>query len=544
MKRCGLYVRVSTDNQLRGPEGSLKSQMQRLREELAAKSTAEDPWVETRQYVEEGYSGKNINRPKFKELLRDIRDGVIDMVLCTELSRISRSLRDFLEIIDYFKKFDIQMIVLRQNIDTTTPIGKVIFTILVTLSEFERDLTADRTSENMLARARRGLWNGGQVLGYNINPHKKGYLIISNEEAKVVEDAFSMYIKLGSCSAVAKYLNEKGYRTKEYTSVNGKHHPGRKFTKQYMHHILTNKTYVGEKEVNKYCKHADQKALIENKRYSIVKACWDGIIKKEVFERVQKSLKRKFKRSIHQVNNYPFLLSGIAKCGICGSPFEGATAKKPNGKQYYYYRHSQKNKACKIKPVSAYVLDIFVKERINSLITTNSGILEDIVETANQKLHNLAPELSKLVKQKHKELNSVKIKIDSLLTHNTGLSEQQMREIVSPRIDEQHRRHVEIGNEINRLKSELDNLKNNYINPKEFKENASVVLRALQKLSPIKQKEVISALIDKIMVYPGKLKLFFFRMKSRLRLVDALPGEDWFEERLQCGAIILPLFYA
>ena len=111
-----------------------------------------------------------------------------------------------------------------------------------------------------------------------------------------------------------------------------------------------------------------------------------------------------------------------------------------------------------------------------------------------------------------------------------------MREIVSPRIDEQHRRHVEIGNEINRLKSELDNLKNNYINPKEFKENASVVLRALQKLSPIKQKEVISALIDKIMVYPGKLKLFFFRMKSRLRLVDALPGEDWFEERLQCGA--------
>lgn len=536
MKRCGLYVRVSTDNQLRGPEGSLKSQMQRLREELATKSTAEDPWVETKQYVEEGYSGKNINRPKFRELLSDIRDGVIDTVLCTELSRISRSLSDFLGIIGYFKEFHVELIVLKQSIDTTTPIGKVIFTILVALSEFEREMTAHRTSENMYARARRGLWNGGQLLGYNINPHKKGYLLINEEEAKLVKDAYSMYIKLGSCSAVAKYLNEKGYRTKEYTSVNGKHHPGKKFTKQFIHHILTNRSYIGEKEVNKNCKHASQKELADNKKYAIVKACWGGIIRNEVFERIQKSLKRKFRRSAHQTNNYPFLLSGIAKCGICGSPFEGATTTKRNRKKYYYYRHSQKNKACKIKPVSADILDISVKERINSLVTIESGILEDIVKTANQKLRNLAPEFNRLIKQKQRELNSVKIRIDSLLEHKTGLSEQQMREIVSPRLDEEHHRHVEICSEIARLKSELSSLKDNYIKPEDFKQNASIIFRALQKLAPVKQKEVISALLDRILVYPNKLELFFFRMSKRLSSDSLLMNEDWFEGRLQCGA--------
>lgn len=171
MKRCGLYVRVSTDNQS-SPEGSLKSQMQRLEEELIRKSSAGDPWSATKRYVEEGYSGKNMNRPKFKELLRDIRTGAIDTVVCTELSRISRSLKDFLAIIEYFNKFKVELIVIKQNIDTTTPIGKVIFTILVALSEFEREMTAHRTSENMLARARRGLWNGGQLFGC-LNGHPK-----------------------------------------------------------------------------------------------------------------------------------------------------------------------------------------------------------------------------------------------------------------------------------------------------------------------------------------------------------------------------------
>ena len=522
MKKCGLYVRVSTDNQARCPEGSLKNQTQRLREELKHHSQPDDPWEEVKLYVEEGYSGKNVNRPKFKELILDIKKGVIDTILCTELSRISRSVRDFLEILEYFKNYKAELIIIKQNIDTTTPFGKAMFTILVTLAEFEREMTSQRTSESMLARARRGLWNGGQLLGYDIDPQNKGYLVINKDEAKIAKHIFELYVKTNSCPETAKILNSGGYRTKGYASVRGKQHLSKRFTKQSIHHLLTNIAYIGKKAINKGNKNRDQKKLPFNKQYAVVNACWKGIIKQDFFERVQKTLRRKFRRSERQSRNYPFLLSGIIKCGACGTPLQGATTIKGSGKQYYYYRHERKHrrKYCKVKPIPAGRLESIIKNRINTLLGDNHTLLDDAIKEANKKLKKLTPALSNLIRQKQKECTSLRLQTDTIinkLLHNKSLSTKRLTELLEPKLEALDKQQKGARSEIAQLKDKLESLKADHINPQDFKGKLSSISNLLKELDPHQQRELMAAFIEDIRLYDSKIEVFFFQV-SKLKL--------------------------
>jgi len=79
--------------------------------------------------------------------------------------------------VDYFREKNVDFICLKEDFDTTTAQGKCFLTIMGALNEFEREQTSERTRANMLARAERGLWNGGQLLGFDLNAQKKGYII-------------------------------------------------------------------------------------------------------------------------------------------------------------------------------------------------------------------------------------------------------------------------------------------------------------------------------------------------------------------------------
>jgi site-specific DNA recombinase len=538
MRRCGLYVRVSTDNQAREPEGSLKNQTQRLREALHTHSLSGDPWKEVKSYVEEGYSGKNINRPRFKEMLMDIQQGVIDTVLCTELSRISRSVLDFLKILEFFERYNIEFIVLKQNIDTTTPFGKVVFTILVALAEFEREMTGQRTSENMLARAKRGLWNGGNLLGYDRDFHNKGYLVVNKKESKLAKLIFEKYLGLKSCVAVAKWLNDRGYRTKEYSSIRGKHHNSGEFISQYVHKVLKNFSYVGKKEVNKKNINKDQTKLQEQDRYFITKAVWPPIIKQELFDRVQIALKRRFRRSPRQLINHDYLLSGLLKCKFCGRSLEGSTNTKKNGKKYYYYRHSPRNKgsACSFKEIPALNLEALIKKRIQVLISENSDLIDGAVKLANDKLRKKAPELKALISDKQKDLTSVRLGVDTLIKKMSSLPERQIVEIISPKLDEYHKRESQIFDEITKLKSEFASLEVNYIKVEEFRGGVASILGLMEKVDAHKQRELLASMIDEVIIDDKSIEICYYNSSLVLSRDATKFFFEQFELHHQCGA--------
>ncbi len=99
MNKVGIYLRVSTEEQARIQDGSLVSQKKRLEEYVEGQCRKESGWGKVVDiYCDEAKSGKNMNRPEFQRMLSDIRLGKINLVLSTELSRLSRSIKDFCEL--------------------------------------------------------------------------------------------------------------------------------------------------------------------------------------------------------------------------------------------------------------------------------------------------------------------------------------------------------------------------------------------------------------------------------------------------------------
>jgi len=220
MKRCGLYIRVSTERQAKVEEGSLKNQDQLLTQHIELKSKiSQENWTIVDKYIDEGKSAKDAQgRPAYLRMIQDIEKGRIDTILCTALSRISRSTRDLLDMVDYFREKNVDFICLKEDFDTTTAHGKCFLTIMGALNEFEREQTSERTRANMLARAERGLWNGGQLLGFDLNAEKKGYIIPNEKEKAIVNLCFDTYLECGSVLKTCEIVNPKGHHTKEYTT--------------------------------------------------------------------------------------------------------------------------------------------------------------------------------------------------------------------------------------------------------------------------------------------------------------------------------------
>src|SRR5918912_1614179 len=171
------YPRVSTEMQME--RDSLTNQVQAL--EAYGASHGSD----LRLYREEGVSAKDTQRPALQRLLADVRAGRVEAVVVTKLDRISRSLHDLLDLMALFEAHGVKFISLRDNIDTSGPVGRFMLHILGAIAELERAITAERVAEDMKLRARRGKWNGG-LAPYG-RRMEDGQLVIVPEEAAVLE---------------------------------------------------------------------------------------------------------------------------------------------------------------------------------------------------------------------------------------------------------------------------------------------------------------------------------------------------------------------
>ena len=335
MRRCGLYVRVSTKIQAETIEGSLKIQRQRL-EAFVRSRNGNEKWKVHKIY-EEIQSGKDIQRPVLQALLKDIKEKKINIILCTKIDRISRSLLDFYYLYQVFKEHKIDFICLDDSFDTSSPIGRMALKMILVFAELEREQTSERTRKCMHQRALKGLWNGGYVLGYDLDRENKGYLKINEKESATVRTAFEIYLKTNSFRKTCKFLNEKGYTTKSYTSEKGILHKGKNFKAQILSSVLKNYIYIGKLEVNKTNKFAAQDGIGEEEKYRIVDGQQKPILDEALFYAVQERIeqnRRKF--PLHDsIEQYEYLFRGFINCGYCGFPLKKWAGG--NGGYYFYY---------------------------------------------------------------------------------------------------------------------------------------------------------------------------------------------------------------
>ncbi len=228
VRKCALIARVSDPKQARVKEGSIPTQLDKMRSHIDYKNKTEenqDRWEETRTYVLEGVSGsKSIQSDEFRKLYIDITSGAVNTVMCTRLDRVSRSIRDFIEFFDFLKANSVDFVSVTQQLDTTSVYGRFITFVLMALAELEREQISDRMKTSKKARARKGRWTGGShPFGFDLGANP-GELVPNPEEAAVVEIIFKKYLELGSISKVTAFLNAQA--TERRSGYPGTERPG------------------------------------------------------------------------------------------------------------------------------------------------------------------------------------------------------------------------------------------------------------------------------------------------------------------------------
>ncbi len=411
--KIALYIRVSTEEQAENPEGSIRNQEDRLRQAVTYKNHNGNFGEIKGVFVDAGISAKDMKRPKLQELLRAIRSGEIDLVMVTELSRLSRNTRDFIEMWDLMKLHGCGFSSLREDFDTTTAAGEMVILQLMNLAQFERRQTSERVEANIAARAARGLYNGGCVpLGYKTIPDRPGFLEIDKEMAEMVRVAFAAFLREGSLSRAALWLNDNGCRIKRHREGGGSFKRVGHFTVDNLQNILRNKAYIG---VKTYTVRGEKREA---------KAVWPVIIDESTFTRVGEILaKNKSRYKPTKGKRRPYLLSGIIHCQTCASFMPGKSATGNSGKVPYYEHAwatkrdstlSKKLFKCEPHRVPARKLEPLVMDKFKSLICDQ----------------NMMKEMLKRVREKHeenphrKDEERLKAKIYGITSQLDGLAER------------------------------------------------------------------------------------------------------------------------
>ncbi|MGZ3806096.1 MAG: recombinase family protein, partial [Pseudobdellovibrionaceae bacterium] len=266
----------------------------------------------------------------------------IDMILVTELSRFTRSIKDFSILKEFLEKHQCKFLSIKDNFDTSTAAGELVMYMMANIAEFERKQTAERISHSFLARAKRGLYNGGSVpMGYEIDRDKPGSLLVNPEEAELVKLTFATFLKEETLAKTAKYLNSKGYTLPRKVRGGGSIRTSM-FKIDQVHKVLRNKTYIGVRVFSTKGGHDDE-----------VKAVWPAIIDEDTFDRTQTLLKKnRHRKRTHLDQRYPFILSGVCFCAVCGDRMSGKSAHGRSMKvPYYEHAWATKNQASLSKKI-------------------------------------------------------------------------------------------------------------------------------------------------------------------------------------------------
>jgi site-specific DNA recombinase len=207
MKRAVLYCRVSTENQ--ATQGvSILNQQQLLRN-----YAKQNGYTELIEIADEGFSGKNTNRPGFTKMLELVKQKKINSVIVYSLSRFARNTMDTLRTIEVLTKHNVTFISLSEKIETDTAVGKFFISVLASLSELERNQISERTKSALMYKKSRNELVGQVSFGYDCFDGKN--LVENKEEQKTLRLMKELKDKNYSYSQIANHLTEIGAKNKK-----------------------------------------------------------------------------------------------------------------------------------------------------------------------------------------------------------------------------------------------------------------------------------------------------------------------------------------
>ena len=320
--RCGIYVRVSTDDQ-RDNGYSIDSQL-RMIKEYCEKNNYDIVDV----YNDAGHSGKDLMRPEMQRLLKDIKSHKMEKIVAIKVDRLTRNNYDGFWLLNYCEEHDVKIELILEPYDVSTANGEMIFGMNLVFGQRERKEIEARTKRAMEEMALEKVHPSKAPYGYTRNV-ETGHLEVEPIEAQVVKRIFEVYKNSSSIRSIANTLNEE----KAYLKQG-------KWNSDKVYKILTNSIYIGTFAYGKTKRKAQDILYVDNYCEQIIdENSWN--ITRKILE---KNKHPNYGEHIH-------LFTGIVRCPDCGKVMSSTNSFKNSGtpKQKIYYHVTCKNSDCKSK---------------------------------------------------------------------------------------------------------------------------------------------------------------------------------------------------
>ena len=411
----------------------------------------------------------------------------------TACSRISRSIRDFYEFWSVLEQHHVTFVSATESFDTSTAAGSLMVNLLLSFGAWEVAVVSERTSMKMLARARKGLWNGGHVpLGYGYSKDEQ-LLIPDPDESQIVVSVFEALVREGSIAGVRQFANERGYRSKvrSVTDRAGQVREvgGKPFSYDLIRQIVTNPLYKG-------CVRYGDELFTGNQQ---------PLVSTELWDQANEVLRRRVRGNpspARTPDSHIHLFKGLLRCGECGAsmtPYPSGK-RRPDGSAYLYYtclnaiKHRQ-HCTCQVRSVPARAFEDAVLEAWERLGSDPSLVERCLVEGSESERQDMA-RLHRRLEGLRSELRDVDERMRRLL----GVFEESesVPEGMKVRLCELDEQQAGLRLEIAQIQHELDDLGGEAPTPQEIADFLRAFTEGIRGLPMAEKKARIRSVIGRL----------------------------------------------
>ena len=339
--KVGLYIRLSREDGDKEESSSITNQREILKRFVSEREN----FFIVKEYVDDGWTGTNFNRPKFQEMIKDIENGLINTVITKDLSRLGRDYIDTGHYLQrYFPEHQVRYIALLDNIDTLEDAGMSDIAPFKSIINdmYVKDISK-KIRSSLAERRKAGNFLGVTApYGYKKDPQNKFHLVVDDKEAEIVKRIFNLYLQGNGLTRVAQILTKDNIPVPGESRNIGKTRQTALYNswkQTTIRRILENRVYLGDlvqfKRKNINYKSKIRVNVPEEDRY-ICKGTHEAIIKEEEFKQVQEILKHNtsFKGTKHD-----YLFKGLLFCAECGARLN-VTYSNYALKKYGEYRYT------------------------------------------------------------------------------------------------------------------------------------------------------------------------------------------------------------
>lgn len=504
-----IYMRLSKDDDLSGDSESIQNQRMILR-----KFTEERGWIISGEYIDDGWSGTNFNRPGFKKMIDELERKRITCVITKDLSRLGRN---YLEVGYYTETFfpskGIRYIAVNDNVDTAKG-DSDIAPFMNIFNEFHAKQTSRKVRQVYESKFTEGACHYTYPpLGYVKDPDKKCHLIPDEETAWIIQKIFELADGGMGAYSIQKWLYDHKVETPGYvwfvrygayrkTYANASEERKYDWGLANIKKILKDTVYIGA--TTHYRRRSisfknKQRVNLPKDQWIIVENTHEPLVDKELFDRVQNQIASRKRKTL---DGEVQLFSGIARCADCGGYMRFATNRQRPGFEYQYLscgmRSESKANPCTLHYIRYDTLKEIVLKEIQAMfnaIKINEDLLVDKLSKRDEE------ERSSNQKKEQAEYLKLEARYNELKT----IFPRMYEDWINGRINEQvfSMMSNKYQEEQTSIEIRMQELKEIIEVPKRREENISKYISIIQSLSYPTEltRELINALIDKIVVH-------------------------------------------